>query len=82
MGEFFVTRSTRGRGVGAELARRVVTAHPGRWEIPFQDENPRAAAFWRRFAARSLTDVSERTIPVPGKEHLPEDVWLSGTVGG
>ncbi len=82
MGEFFVTRSSRGRGVAAELARRVVTAHPGRWEIPFQDENPRAAAFWRRFALETLTDVSERTIPVPGKEHLPDDVWLSGTLGG
>ena len=80
MGEFFVTRSARGRGVGAELARRVVTAHPGRWEIPFQDENPRAAAFWRRFATTTMTDVSERTIPVPGKAHLPPDVWLSGTV--
>jgi predicted acetyltransferase/ADP-ribose pyrophosphatase YjhB (NUDIX family) len=80
MGEFFVTRSVRGRGVGAALARHVVTAHPGRWEIPFQDENPRAAAFWRRFAAATMTEVTERTIPVPGKDHLPPDVWLSGTV--
>ena len=80
MGEFFVTRSARGRGVAAELARRVVTAHPGRWEIPFQEENPRAASFWRRFAADTMTGVTEMTIPVPGKRHLPGDVWLTGTV--
>ena len=46
--------------------------------IPFQNENPRAASFWRRFAAETMTDVSERTIPVPGKDHLPPDVWLTG----
>jgi len=80
MGEFFVTRSTRGRGVARELARTVVTAHPGGWAIPFQNENARAATFWRSFARAVLTDVSERTIPVPGKEHLPDDIWLSGSV--
>jgi predicted acetyltransferase/ADP-ribose pyrophosphatase YjhB (NUDIX family) len=80
MGEFFLTRSARGRGVAAEIASRVVHDHPGLWEIPFQNENPRAAAFWRRFARRELSEVSERTIPVPGKDHLPDDVWLSGRV--
>jgi predicted acetyltransferase/ADP-ribose pyrophosphatase YjhB (NUDIX family) len=82
MGEFFVTRSSRGRGVAAELARQVLAAHPGRWQIPFQNENARAAAFWRRVAADLLTDVSERTIAIPGKSHLPDDVWLSGTATG
>jgi ADP-ribose pyrophosphatase YjhB (NUDIX family)/predicted acetyltransferase len=76
MGEFFVTRSTRGRGVAAAFAREVA----GRWAIPFQNENPRAAAFWRRLAAGLLTDVSELTLEVPGKSHLPDDVWLTGTL--
>jgi predicted acetyltransferase len=80
IGQFFVTRSARGRGVAAELARQVLTAHPGTWDIAFQNENPRAASFWRRLAAETMTDVSERTVPVPGKEHLPDDVWLTGTV--
>jgi predicted acetyltransferase/8-oxo-dGTP pyrophosphatase MutT (NUDIX family) len=80
MGEFFVTRSARGRGVAAAFALDVMGAHPGRWEIPFQDENPRAAAFWRRLAAGHLDDVSERRRAVPGKDHLPEDVWLTGTM--
>ena len=82
MGEFFVTRSARGRGLAAAFAGEVVARHPGGWVIPFQNENARAAAFWRRLAADLLEDVDERTIPVPGKRHLPADVWLSGTYPG
>lgn len=80
MGEFFVTRSARGRGTAAAFAREVLTRHPGRWAIPFQNENPRAAAFWRRLAADVLDDVAEKSFGVPGKPHLPHDVWLSGTM--
>jgi predicted acetyltransferase len=81
MGEFFVTRSTRGGGTAAAFATEVLTRHPGPWVIPFQNENPRAAAFWRRLAGEVMVDVSEKTLPVPGKAHLPPDVWLTGTVG-
>lgn len=80
MGEFFVTRSARGGGVATDFAREVLERHPGPWEIPFQDENPRAAAFWRRLAAEVLHDVAEEAVAVPGKPHLPPDVWLSGRV--
>jgi len=78
MGEFFVTRSARGRGTAAAFACQVLARHPGPWVVPFQNENPRAAAFWRRLAAEVLDDVSENPLPVPGKPHLPADVWLSG----
>jgi predicted acetyltransferase/8-oxo-dGTP pyrophosphatase MutT (NUDIX family) len=79
MGEFFVTRSTRGHGTAAAFAREVIRRHPGGWVVPFQNENPRAAAFWRRLAAEVLHGVSETSLPVPGKPHLPADVWLSGS---
>ncbi len=82
MGEFFVTRSSRGAGIAAGFAGELLARHPGEWVIPFQNENPRAAAFWRRLAADHLAEVSERTVPVPGKSHLPDDVWLSGTRSG
>jgi predicted acetyltransferase/8-oxo-dGTP pyrophosphatase MutT (NUDIX family) len=78
MGEFFVTRSARGRGVAAAFAREVLARHPGPWVVPFQNENPRAAAFWRRVTAEVLRDVTEQTLPVHGKPHLPHDVWLTG----
>jgi len=79
MGEFFVTRSTRGRGLAAAFATEVFARHPGAWLVPFQDENPRAASFWRRLAYDVLVDVAESSREVPGKRHLPPDVWLSGT---
>jgi predicted acetyltransferase/8-oxo-dGTP pyrophosphatase MutT (NUDIX family) len=82
MGEFFLTRSTRGRGIAAAFARTVLERHPGPWTVPFQNENPRAAAFWRRLAADVLDDVAENTIAVPGKPHLPPDVWLTGVARG
>lgn len=78
MGEFFVTRSTRGSGTAAAFAGQVLERHPGPWVVPFQNENPRAAAFWRRLASDLLGDVSEELRPVPGKAHLPADVWLTG----
>ncbi|MGC4112347.1 MAG: GNAT family N-acetyltransferase [Nocardioides sp.] len=78
IGEFFVSRSARGGGVASELARSVIRRDPGQWLIAFQDENPRAAAFWRRLAAEVLVDVREERHPVPGKRHLPADVVLRG----
>ncbi|WP_162308180.1 hypothetical protein [Segeticoccus rhizosphaerae] len=39
--------------------------------MPLGDPAPRAAAV--------LTDVVEERLPVPGKAHLPHDVWLRGT---
>jgi predicted acetyltransferase/8-oxo-dGTP pyrophosphatase MutT (NUDIX family) len=78
MGEFFVIRSTRGRGTAAAFAREVLERHPGLWAVPFQNENPRAAAFWRRLAADVLGDVLEETFAVPGKPHQPHDIWLTG----
>jgi predicted acetyltransferase/8-oxo-dGTP pyrophosphatase MutT (NUDIX family) len=80
MGEFFVTRSSRGTGIAAAFAGEVLVRHPGEWVIPFQNENPRAAAFWRRLAADLLDDVSESMLPVPGKRHIPPDVWMTGTM--
>jgi predicted acetyltransferase len=71
MGESFVTRSTRGRGPADAVARTVFERHPGRWAVPFQNENPRAATFCRRVAAEVLVEVSEQMFAVPGKPHLP-----------
>jgi predicted acetyltransferase/8-oxo-dGTP pyrophosphatase MutT (NUDIX family) len=82
MGEFFVSRSARGHGVASAFAREVFAHYPGRWTIPFQNENPRAAAFWRRLAANVFVDVIEKTFAVPDKPHLPHDVWLTGVSTG
>ena len=55
--------------------------YPGPWQIPFQEENVAAARFWRRVAAEVAVDgVDEKRRPVPGKPHIPPDVWLTFVV--
>jgi predicted acetyltransferase len=77
MGEFFVVRAARRHGVGRAGARQVLRAHPGAWQIPFQDENPGAARFWRSLATELVGDAwTEERRPVPDKPHVPDDVWL------
>ena len=78
MGEFFVTRSARGRGVAGDFAREVFVHYPGggRSRSRTRTRGPRrSGAAGRRGARRRL----EKTFAVPGKPHLPPDVWLSGT---
>jgi len=78
MSEFFVVRAARRTGVGRAAALEVLGCHPGRWEIPFQEENPGAARFWRGVAAAVAGDTwSEERRPVPGKPHIPDDVWIT-----
>ncbi|MET8282738.1 GNAT family N-acetyltransferase [Micromonospora sp. NPDC005174] len=75
--EFFVVRAVRRSGVGRLAARHLFTAHPGAWEIPFQEENPGAARFWRRLAVEVCpTGHREERRAVPGKPHIPADTWL------
>lgn len=82
--EFFVVRSVRRRGVGYDLARRVLDHHPGPWQIAFQEENPGAARFWRRLVADVAGEGgwTQQSRPVPAKPTLPPDTWLSLTVPG
>lgn len=77
--QFFVVRSQRRNGLGREAAVAVLRRHPGRWAIGFQNENPKAARFWRRLAAELGSDVHEELQPVPGKPHIPHDVILTAT---
>ena len=82
MFEFFVVRAMRGQGVGRAAAEALFALHPGIWEIPFQEENPAAARFWRGVAAHAARHgVREERRPVPGKPEVPHDVWLTVAVG-
>ncbi|RKS74694.1 putative acetyltransferase [Actinomadura pelletieri DSM 43383] len=81
MNSFFVVRGARRTGVGLRGVREVITAHPGHWEIPFQDDNDAAARFWRRVAATLAPDAwTEERRPIPGRPHLSPDVWISFSI--
>jgi predicted acetyltransferase len=78
MSEFFVVRAARRTGVGYRATLDPLNRHPGRWEIPFQEENQGAARFWRHAATAVAGDTwTEERRPVPGKPHLPHDVWIT-----
>jgi predicted acetyltransferase len=51
MAEFFISRSWRRRGIGAEGARLILERFTGRWGISAHGSNAGAVAFWRRVVA-------------------------------
>lgn len=78
MNSFFVVRGARRTGIGLRAVQEVVARHPGPWEIPFQDANAPAAAFWRRVATVIAgADWTEEHRPVPHRPRVPPDVWIS-----
>ncbi|MFC8275640.1 GNAT family N-acetyltransferase [Streptomyces sp. NPDC057271] len=78
LNSFFVVRAARRAGVGLRAVREVVAAHPGRWEVAFQEENTGAVRFWRRVAADIAGEAwSEERRPVPGRPDVPPDTWIS-----
>jgi predicted acetyltransferase len=46
MGEFFVARKHRRRGVATRAFAQLVAMHPGRWEVAVLWRNKGALAFW------------------------------------
>ncbi|MFF9912689.1 GNAT family N-acetyltransferase [Streptomyces sp. NPDC013457] len=78
LNSFFVVRAARRAGVGLRAVREVMAAHPGRWEVAFQDENAGAVRFWRRVAADIVGEAwEEERRPVPGRPDVPPDAWIS-----
>ena len=75
---FFIVRGLRRTGIGSRAVAEVLRQHPGRWSVPFQDDNPAAVQFWRRTARAAAGDdwVEERRA-VPDRPDLPPDVWIS-----
>jgi predicted acetyltransferase len=75
---FFVVRGARRSGIGLRAVREVIREHPGRWEIPFQDNNLAAVRFWRRVATEIAgAEWTEERRAVPGQPGLPPDVWIA-----
>ena len=77
MGDFFVVRAARRQRVGHDAAVNAMRLHPGRWGIPFQEENAGAARFWRRVGAEvAAAGCEEKRRLIPGKPEMSPDIWL------
>ena len=72
IGEFFIKSEFRGFGVGRCAIAEILPRFAGNWEIPFQEENVKAANFWRR----TITELGYETT----EANLLNDVWLSFTI--
>ncbi|HEY0260232.1 MAG TPA: GNAT family N-acetyltransferase [Lacisediminihabitans sp.] len=77
LSSFFVVRGARRTGVGLGSVRNILSRYPGPWGVAFQEDNPAAAAFWRRVAEDVAGDGwTETRRPVPGRSDLPADTWI------
>jgi predicted acetyltransferase len=74
MGEFFVARKHRRRGVAREAVRQVLAAYPGRWEIAVAERNTAAKYFWPQ-AIAAAPNVSDLVRHQGDGEHWRGPIW-------
>ncbi len=77
IGEFFIHPNHRRSGLGRQAVAEILQKFPGNWELSFQNDNFKAALFWRRIVQELGYQVTETNLPVSGQPDLPHDVWLS-----
>jgi predicted acetyltransferase len=76
IGEFFIKPEFRRSCVGAAAVAKILREFSGDWEIPFQNENAKAAAFWRQTITKLGYQATEISSPVIGRPELPTEVLL------
>jgi predicted acetyltransferase len=74
MGEFFVARLYRRRGVASEAVRQILALYPGQWEAAVMARNLAAQAFWPR-AIASAAGVSGLQRVEGDGEHWRGPIW-------
>ncbi|MFL6116617.1 MAG: GNAT family N-acetyltransferase [Catenulispora sp.] len=76
LNSFFIVRGARRGGHGIQLARYVLAAHPGPWEIAFQEANVKGARFWRRLAQQVAPGAWHEEERPASRPELPPNVWI------
>lgn len=74
MGEFFVARKYRRRGVAAEAVGQILALYPGCWEVAVVERNIAAKAFWPR-AIAAAPNVSDLVRLEGDGEHWRGPIW-------
>jgi predicted acetyltransferase len=74
MGEFFIARQHRRKGVGQRVATAMFDRFPGHWQVREMLTNKAAQAFWRRviadYTAGAFTDSQEAFADQRGEQFV------------
>jgi len=76
LNSFFIVRGARRGGHGLQFVKQVLAAHPGPWEIAFQERNAKAARFWRQVAAEVAGDAWHEEVRPPLTGGTVPNVWV------
>jgi predicted acetyltransferase len=79
MGEFFVARKYRCRGVATEAVRQIFVQYPGYWEIAVAARNQRALAFWAHTLAKA-PNLSQLVLHEGDCAHWRGPIWTFRTL--
>ena len=67
MGEFFVLRPHRRKGLGEQAVKEILSRHPGQWHLTNLVENAGADAFWSRVLP---DDAQEQPLKFDGDDWM------------
>jgi len=76
VGEFFIKPEFRRAGVGVAAVDQILQKFKGNWEIPFQNENPIAASFWRKTIAKLGFSATEAVTVFADDQKISSDCLL------
>lgn len=76
VGEFFIKFEFRRAGVGAAAVAQILQKFKGNWKIPFQNENPIAAIFWRKRIAKLGFSATEAVTEFADDQKISSDCLL------
>jgi predicted acetyltransferase len=71
IGEFFMMKKYRRRGVGEKVAIQIFQLFPGKWEVAQLAENLPAQRFWRKVIGRFTQDQYEEIFLEDHRWHGP-----------
>ena len=76
IGEFFIKSEFRRTGVGEAAVDQILQKFMGNWEIPFQIENSKGAAFWRKTILKLGYNATEERSEEPDNRGNSLDTLL------
>ena len=76
VGEFFIKSEFRRSGIGGRAVAEILQKFVGNWEIPFQNENPIAAIFWRKTIAKLGFSATESVSEFADDQKISSDCLL------